>query len=328
MPTTYTPNASNDPATYTLPSDLDNAMVESVNVAFRAIADKLAHNYSVFAQLAASNTFTAQQKISDANGFLEIVGNAAWKLMLMGHTGVTDGTQECEVRLYSNNPSLGGGAYFGALTVNAFWTGSDWQQQCNTQNSTAILFRGTGFDVAMMPAGSADWALWPQASGETWAKTAYALTDFRYLNQLARTRTLPLDTLQVLSATAVRTANGLEFTSPAGQCSMPIMLAHGCQITRVDVMINRVSASIARCTFWRTSGHAWTDPGTAPSSTSVVQSSTSSGGVGTATLNLSETINSNNEYRLQIGDSTLPLGNGDIICGVRVSYNDPGPRNY
>ena len=143
MPTTYTPNASNDPATYTLPSDLDNATAESVNVAFRALADKAAHAYSVFAQLAGPvNTFTGQIKVQPVNAAdhaFEVLGSGAWHPLMVSHTGITYLGEEAEVRLYVNNPALGGGPYYGAIVCNAVYD-TIWKQQANAFGSTAILF--------------------------------------------------------------------------------------------------------------------------------------------------------------------------------------------
>lgn len=178
MPTTYTPNASNDPATYTLPSDLDNATAESVNVAFRALADKAAHAYSVFARLATSNTFAGQIKIGTpaaTDHALEVLGSGRWRPLLVAHVGFTYLGEEAEVRYYVNDPAAGGGAYFGAIVCNAVYAFSGiWQQQANFLGSTAILFKGTGFDFSYVPPGSADWATWPTGQAEVFAGSVTA----------------------------------------------------------------------------------------------------------------------------------------------------------
>jgi hypothetical protein len=320
MPTTYTPNAANNPATYTLPSDLDNASAESVNVAFRALADKAAHAASVFAQLGTANTFTGQQTINDTNGFLEIAGSARWKLMVSGHCGVTDGSQEGEVRYYANDPTLGD-PYYGAITCNAYWTGSIWRQQADTVGSTAILFRSTGFDFGYKGPGSSDWSSWPQGTGTI---NALAILANSHLFSSAKTRTMELTPANKVGGTIVDTFTG-SLLNDGGYAWFRLQLPLGAVITRIDIKHYQNTSSadafvvVSKDVKWSA---ATTTPTLSDGATATVDTST---GWKISSITTSSSINLLNEKFLV----WRPVDNANLFAAAKVTWTDVGPeREY
>jgi len=164
MPTSYTENPGNAPASYTLPSDLDDADAESVNLMFRALADNIAGEC---ARLTSANTFTRGQivDVTDAAEALLSTTLAStkdanpsnpWQLIIRSEN----------LRLYSgvNTGAVQGGI---ALTYNAKWVPSSnhWEPVVTSQN--AYLFSinyGNIYATAQLSVtggGPANWATWP-----------------------------------------------------------------------------------------------------------------------------------------------------------------------
>ena len=329
MPTTYTPNASNDPATYTLPSDLDNATAESVNAALRALADKNAHAYQVFAQLLASNTFNGTQKIdtpAPTDHAIEVLGHGRWRPLLVAHTNISYLGEEAELRYYVNDPAGGGGAYYGAIVCNAVYSfGGIWQQQANAFGSTAILFRSTGFDFSYMPPGSADWSTWPQGSGEVYAKYVYALNEFRYINAL--TRTMYLTPAQARGGDFIDSGTGNLTISSGSYVWWRIQLPVGASITRVDIKHNQSISTPDRFEL-ATRDAQFTAPSSAPTWTAVVGGAASvdtSTGYKVSSIVHTQLISASTELFLL----WRPIDNGCTFCSAKVTWTDPGAgREY
>ena len=329
MPTTYTPNAANDPATYSLPSDLDNATAESVNVAFRALADKAAHAYSVFAQLAASNTFIGTQKIGTpaaTDHAIEVLGSGRWRPLLVAHVGFTYLGEETELRYYVNDPAAGGGAYFGAITCNAVYAFSGvWQQQANALGSTAVLFRGTGFDLSYMPPGSADWATWPLAGGEIWAKNVYAGADFLYASP--KTRTMYLTPAQASGGAFVESGAGNLSLTSLGFAWWRLQLPVGATVTRVDIKHSQATSTPERYELV-TRDPQFSAPSSAPTWTAISGAAASvdtSTGYKVSSIIHSTLVSSSGELYLL----WRPIDTGSTFSSAKVTWTEPGAgREY
>lgn len=165
MPTNYTPVPGNAPATITLPSDLDDADAESVNLAFRAIADNL---MGLAALKAAANVFTLnQQEVSnnDASTPAWVVnkdagsgGDAAnmFKNILEAKIANMSG----RVRFYSGRTTGVGHAIF---TINAAWdtTNHRWFADDTGFDSIGLQFeQGMGIRLASRAPGAGTWTDW------------------------------------------------------------------------------------------------------------------------------------------------------------------------
>ena len=328
MPTTYTPNASNDPATYTLPSDLDNATAESVNVAFRALADKAAHAYSVFAQLAAPvNTFTGQIKVNTPTATdhaFEVLGSGRWRPLLVAHCGFTYLGEETELRYYVNDPTAGGGAYFGAITCNAVYD-TVWKQQSNFLPSTAILFKSTGVDFSFMPSGSADWASWPQGAGDIHCSYLYPTNDIQWAAN--KTRTMYLTPAQAQGAGGIETGNGDLVTSSGSFAWWRIQLPVGASVTRVDIKHSQSVATGDRFDL-ATRNPNFSAPTSAPSWSLIPGSSAatdSSTGYKVSSIVHTEIVSASTELYLL----WRPIDNACQFSSAKVTWSEGGPgREY
>lgn len=170
MPTNYTATPGNAPATNTLPSDLDDATAESVNLALRAAADNL---MGLAAIKANANTFAQPQTIDFTASDSPMIrttkratddttnASSRWKLIL---ELPSLGTRL--VRLYVGTDPTAGAI---AITVNAWWhvPGSlNWRQDDTGQPSFALLVIGETLTVSHQIAGASAWSAWPTNAGD------------------------------------------------------------------------------------------------------------------------------------------------------------------
>jgi hypothetical protein len=195
MPTTYTPNPNNDPATYQLPSDLDAATAESINAAVRALADKNAHAYQVFAQLAQANVFTRGQVVDEVDAGIALVATTnypsdhpgspgnRWKLIFAQPTNGAS-----SVGFYAGGDPVRG---HWAIVYNARWivSSQQWQQQHTGRDSFALIQEGRGLSWRIQPEGqSAGWLDWPTDLGPSIPSANFsAAGEFNYVEPKPRT---------------------------------------------------------------------------------------------------------------------------------------------
>lgn len=217
MPTSYTPNAANNPATITLPSDLDDANAESVNLAFRAVADRGAHLQTVAALLAQANVFTVnQQEVSNNDA-----STPAWKVTKDAGSGgdavnyfknileAKIANMSGEWRFYSGRTT---GPAHAAVTCNAAWdtTNHRWFADDTGFDSIALLFeQGTGMRLSRRAAGAGTWTDWAaQTSGSFVAQGDLAC------NGNVSTSSNVTATLDITAGGNVRSGSSFNFTSP------------------------------------------------------------------------------------------------------------------
>lgn len=175
MPTTYTPNPASNPATVTLPSDLDNASAESVNAALRAIADRSAYVYTKAALLAQANIFTAgPQEVHVTNSATAALvtrttaaddANAAnvWKAVLGFKIAGPTGRY---VNAYVGRRIEDSGQGDFIIVTNAEWNPSTqlWSLIDAAWGATAINISVGGLFWSGKAPGASPWPSWPNAA--------------------------------------------------------------------------------------------------------------------------------------------------------------------
>lgn len=281
MPTSYTPNSANNPATITLPSDLEPASAESVNAAFRAVADRGAHLGTLAALLAQANVFTASPqeiRVNDASVAAILVDKTAaddshatgankYKLILSSNIGGSAGY----ANLYCGVKD--GSTYQYVIALNAAWdtTNQRWFSYSTVDDTLGLLFSQTGgVIISRRPAGVGTWTNWPLNSGAiaagglinagsdinsggaiaavgsiTSGSNVFAVGDFIYSPTHTRLpMSIPLSggTFD-FSAAADPTYSAAKAPSGSQRKYFPLRLPQNCGSVTIEVMFNQFSAS-------------------------------------------------------------------------------------
>lgn len=357
MPTTYTPNASNNPATITLPSDLDDAIAESVNVALRAVADRGAHVYQLAALLAQSNIFTAnEQQISNNSAdtaCILVIKDAAndptsgnkWKHILQVKVANTSAS----VHVYAGDSSATGQFI---IVYNAGWdtAAQHWHADDTGKVTLAIMLEaGTGLRFARRLAGGGTWTDWStlitstidtdiNAPGDVNANRVFSLgaikagTTFDYASPRIDVKLGDLSRVQPYgSATLTRSLSGVTLVGANDAAVLKLELDSGSILTGVDVMFTLSTGTTFQIIeLHRYSGTNWSSPA-APSGSGAIASGTTPVASGTQVASfsgLTETFdNATKRYMLLLG-KTGATHAGDIIEEIRIHYTNPGPHNF
>jgi hypothetical protein len=338
MPTTYTPNASNDPATYTLPSDLDNASAESVNAALRSIADKAHHAYQVFAQLAAANTMTARNTYSitdaaepsvattvmasdDAN-----VGNK-WKCFRRHR--VASSPSNSYVREWFGITGGGGEALY-AITLNSYWVpaSSHWEQDTSSYGSIALMLHPSiGAITSYVAAGAGSWSAWPTTTPVSFGglKTPGPVSagDFKFVED--KQRMLHLSSSSARGGTIISSAQG-DLLNDLGYCWWRIQLPDGAVLGNMEIKHYQDGASGDTFQIY-TKDALWSSPSSTTSliaGTSVTANSTI--GYKVTTL-ASSGLTLDNDYEKFL--VWKPIDTNNRFSSARLPWFDRGPgRDY
>lgn len=339
MPTTYTPNASNDPATFTLPSDLDNATAESLNQALRALADKGAHAYQVFAQLALSNVFAASQVV-------DVDDSVAPLLKTTKLPGAHPGHAENKWKRVVEVPTVGDSTlciYSGTIAVpghwcithNARWGVGDqqWIQQDAARDSVALMSIGRALLWSTQPPGtSAQWSTWPtlRATGSPLANIL-SVGEFAYAQ--ARPRTTYLQICNATGAALVNGADGSVGTAGTGNyIRWPLHLPPGAELVSIAIKAFITDPGDVFALIRRDQG-SWDSSPTAANEivetnalsnpATVTFSSVSSGGPTVLTIIATGIHVGESDDFLVRWTSRSP----NAVSAIRVDWLDPGPRN-
>jgi hypothetical protein len=350
MPTTYTPVPSNAPATITLPSDLDDATAESVNVAFRAIADNL---MGLAALKSASNTFTRMQSIEIADNPDEplisttrtphnYIANTAnpWKRLTGFATGGGAGGRQASLYIGDGTQGLF------AIVVNAYWrlTTQLWRQEDASVASHALIITTAGIKYHLQTAGHADWSTWPftgasmlldsvfasslSATGDVTAGgTSWAGASFLYNSPITRTHTpIPIlngSDIQLDTASGDFIPNGA--ITATERRRFVFRLPHGATMNGIEVVhYQNTSTGNGFFLYQRTSNYA--SPGAVSPTLigSVGVGAASTGYKMTTVPTGSHTIDGTKDYVLE----WAPQDAGDRIQAARViTWSDLGPAN-
>lgn len=187
MPTNYTPVPSNAPATITLPSDLDDADAESVDLAFRALSDNL---MGLAAIKGNANTFTGANTFNGTTAFNDAITLENITATL-NEQKFTDNDSDAAVLWFQKD--AGDDSHFGniwkhiaqaeikgttasfhlysgdaastgqfILVYNAGWSpgAQHWTANDTSKVSLALQFEGTGVRVAKRASGPGTWTSW------------------------------------------------------------------------------------------------------------------------------------------------------------------------
>lgn len=343
MPTTYTPVPGDAPATYTLPSDLDDADAESVNLTFRAAIDNL---MGLAALLGQPNTFTAGPLEVDVNDSTvaalvtrkscddDIVSGNKWKAVLGFKLGGGGGSY---VNVYVG--SLSGPQQL-AIVLNAVWstTGQNWSKDNTGADSIALLMSISGsVQISKKPAGTGTWTDWPTNFGVVNADTFSGNTvtsglvtstngvytqgstgDYNYLPSKVR---LPMP-IPLGGGQGGFNGSGERVAGSPPYIPFPLRFPEGCGAATVEVMFSQASSTPS---VYRVSKYTvdWTSPGAVTETTVVSGSTPPTATFGSLTLAV-PSVTASAEYRLvwQPGNAV------DALEAVRVtSLHDNGPRN-
>lgn len=347
MPTSYTPNAANNPATITLPSDVDDANAESVNLAFRAVADRGAHLQTVAALLAQANVFTVnQQEVSNNDP-----STPAWKVTKdAGSSGdavnyfknigeYKIANMSGKWRFYSGRTT---GPAHAAVTCNAAWdtTNHRWFADDTGFDSIALLFeQGTGMRLSRRAAGAGTWTDWSaQTSGSfvaqgdvacngdlITASKVKAATAFEYLAGLGRSTVLPVTSVGGnISGSLIDFASGALIKAASDAALWTISLPNGAALASVDVLINKAGTTVSNFYGEEKSGLNWSVANVGSYTQLNTQTSTTSGLQIKTVAFGGLTVDNTHAYVVRVngGDNT------DAIHALRVNWTDPGPRNH
>lgn len=328
MPTTYTPNAANNPATFSLPSDLDAQTAESVNAALRALGDKSAYAIATRAAIAAVNTFTRGQ---------EIEPTAEDEPILLSRRYPGDITTDNRWALvfafkYENNRQLrmftGGLQGVGrmAWTMNAVWNVTDqlWEIEDDTAEAAAILWRDDAITIHHVPVGTSPFLHWPNTSiGD--AGSVRAVGEFRYAQAKTRVRTIPASSA---SGTDLFFSGTTGAVSPAtvgnhGYIRFPIRLPPGAVLQKVSVLHDIDTSAVE--TFEVTRRRSTWDPfdTTLPAeSVLATQASDSSTGAHITDVTVSAAVDRYDELCLRW---TPSAETGNAVHAIKVEFADQGP---
>lgn len=363
MPTNYTPVPGNAPAVITLPSDLDDADAESVNLAFRAVEDNL---MGLAALKAAANVFTAnQQEVSsnDASTPAWVVtkdsgsgGDAANFFKNIGEYKIAN--MSGKWRFYSGRTT---GPAHAAVTCNAAWdtTAHRWFADDTGFDSIALLFeQGTGLRLSRRAAGAGTWTDWSvQTSGSFVAQgdlacngnvaTASNVTatlditaganviaggEFNYPSTKSRVTIVPLQAATSTGA-SVRAAGGAWELPANTRIEVPISLPNGATIDAVHFGVEAIGASAD----WQGDVYK-VSPNYSTGGLGSLTSIASGGTTGTVTsgsepdlVTMSgggETVNNATTFYYVFIACAVGSVSSLLAGAVRVFWHDPGPRSF
>jgi hypothetical protein len=329
MSTTYTPDAGNNPATITLPSDLDAKTAESVNAAFRALADRGAFLNAATAKLAGGNTFTANQTVvppteSDTVLYCSRVPGTTpsgnnWTPVFRFNI-----ESDYSLRFYVGSEN-GVGRW--AWVINAIWNVDDqmWELEKDSATAAALVWRSADFSVYYVDAEADPFASWASLPSVGSTAAVRALGEFRYVQPKARVRTLPVSTASGL---------GVGFSGATGSVApstlddhsyirFPIRLPPGAVLTKVNVLhvIDASATETFAVTRRRCTWDAF-DP-VIPSE-DVLASSVSDSAEGThiTSVTLSAAVDKYDELCLRWTPSALLFND---VYAITIEFTDPGP---
>lgn len=344
MPTTYTPVPGNAPATYTLPSDLDDADAESVNLTFRAAIDNL---MGLTALLGQPNTFTAGPLEVDVNDSTvaalvtrkscddDIVSGNKWKAVLGFKLG---GGGDSYVNVYTGK--IGGDQQL-AIVLNAVWntTPQNWSKDNNAADSIALLMSISGsVQISRKAAGVGTWTTWPTNDGVvnanafegasvTATAAVSAATGFFTPGTSGDYNYSPVKLRQPMPVPMAGGQGGFNgagerVAGAAPYIPFPIRFPEGCGGGTVEVMFSQATSSPG---LFRISKYTadWTSPGAITETTVDSAATPSVAAFGVVTLSVSS-VTTGAEYRL-----VWTPGNAvDAVEAIRVTtLLDNGPRN-
>lgn len=328
MPTTYTPNAGNNPASYSLPSDLDPNTAESVNAALRAIGDKAAYAIATRAALAALNTFTRGQEIEPTDE-----GEALLTSRRYPSDITTDNRWALAFRFKTENDRwlrmyIGGLQGVGrmAWTHNAEWSvaSQEWSLDDSGAEASAIIWMDDHFTVHHVASGTSPFMSWPSTGGSSNEGSLRCVGEFRYVSTKTRLRSIP--TSSACGPTLVSGADGSIGAAVIGDHSYirwPLRLPPGAQLQYVRVLHNVAggASEVFRVTRRRT---VWDpgDPQTPSEDVLVEVTSSSSNGARITTLTTSTVVNREDELCLLWEPAAVLLGN---VHAIQVEWLDQGP---
>lgn len=355
MPTNYTPVPGNAPATITLPSDADDADAESVNVAFRAIADNL---YGEAAIKANPNTFTRGQVIDTTSASEGLIKtnlpstkdsnpSNAWQPLI---ESLAD-----DVYVYSgDNPAAALGGF--AVTYNAKWVPANnrWEAQNSAHNAymfslnygniyaSAVKSQATG--------GPANWATWPAFGSPNLVGDMYLGRNMHVGGDVIGSDNgifsgavsapffdypSPQPKSTILFPEGGNQSSTLfNILQPGAYAIYRITVPTGATLGEVTVKIRESAACTYGIDLFRIDSidFSATDVASLPALTTV-DTATYGPGVLNAILNWTldyggMPVNKTDEVfyiRVQcLGGSPTSID----VCGVKLYWNDPGPRNH
>lgn len=325
MPTVYTPDEGNNPATISLPADLEPKTAESVNAALRALADKIAYTQDTTPLLAAFNAFTRGQRITPPDDEEAMITSDRIPDDENRWVPIISVPLETNRHLRMFAGGFSGAGRF-ALTVNAQWDVElqEWSRDDNSGEASALIAATDYVSFHSIGSGTDPWSTWPTASGNT--GNVRCSGEFQYISSKTRQRTIP-----VSSATGAVTFSGADGSAGAaviGDHSYIrwwLRLAPGVVLSKVSVLHH--IATSATETFRVTRRRSTWDPFDVqtPAEEELVEvDSDSATGDHITVLNVSgTTVDKYDELCLLWEPSGILLNN---VHAISVEFADPGPR--
>lgn len=328
------------PATVTVPDGTDsrNQAAEDVEAIAQVLANRTNNLNLHAAKKNAANVFTVAPQT--------VTQNDASQAALVVDTGAADDANPAN--LWKNElgflvSDTGGGynnLYAGVRTgpgqwihaINAFWDVANqrWQADNSSYDSFAIIYDiANGVTVSRRPAGAGTWTSWPTTSGNITVGGNLIVTtgNFEYAAPVARSVALRLSAGKGI-APELSTNEYVPTNFGVDVIMVPLPpVPAGASLTGVDCSAHQNTTSPNSFKLWKR--HVNYSTPAAPTFTQVGSTATHASSSGyPATVSIDPggltVINVADEYYVE----WLPADAGDKLVGIRVNFDDPGPRNY
>jgi hypothetical protein len=233
-----------------------------------------------------------------------------------------------------------GDAAHWAITTNAKWNPAPsgpfsqaWSHDDPTEPAYLINLESDGSVIYGKVPASGGPSTWENWAGATLRADEQVISDsFVHASPITRTKMLPLFEAQPLAldtGTYWWTQGSpacLEANAAGDEVRIPIRLPAGAVLQSVQVMVDQETAATMTCRVFRNGGHDFTTPAAGSQTQLASVTTTSATGVKVASMSsINHTVdNSTGELYLFVEAGAA----ADRIRAARVTFTDPGPRNY
>lgn len=326
MSTTYNPNASNNPTSFTLPSDLDQATAESVNSPLRDLADKAAYALATRAALSLKNTFTRGQQFEPTDEGEPLIDTGRYPGSV---TADNRWAQVMKLRVENDrNVRMYVGGLQGvgrlAFVLNCYWDVENqlWQIEDSDAEGSAVIWKDNSFSIYNVAAGTFPFLNWPNTGTQAEFRS---MSEYKYLTPKSRVRTIPLASCS--GPHSILSGNGAVWVGTGGVAShirWPIRLPPGAAIQRIKIQhsIDESASETFRFTRRRPTWDTGSLAHPTESWLATIESS-SDVGVHITTIEASGyVVDKYDDLSLVWVPSAL---SGNIVEGISIEWTDPGP---
>ena len=220
-------------------------------------------------------------------------------------------------------------------TINASFNGSNWVRDVNGVTSSCVLRYNGAVSFLWRDGGESDtWTTGSWVTGQSFLPSGNAVIDgdFGYLGA-APQRVTEVPLVTGFGGVGWTLINGGWYKNQASgsrsAMALPVMLPHGATLTKVEVLIDHKAETAGNEAVARVykNDPNYATPGQTQSELAAVTAS-SSEVFEVLSMTLSETIDNAKRYYVSILPGLNSGIQGDRVHGVRLTWGDPGPRNF